>query len=274
LLKSLERNDAVAPEPPRGPAPQPGGLAKDVLRLYTRPGALFADLPQNNRSARALLVLLALYVLYAALVLSTRVPDYEIQARAQKDINRSAEQLKGEDNSEDLTRAVEGLEKQAVFNRVFSRILLLLGGPTRLLCGVGLLSSVLFLAVSFWGSAKPDFAQLAGVVIFASFAAVPGLLVRLLLISQVQTMRVETSAAVLLPDPHVGLGAYLLLRRLDPFEVWYWSLVGLGLWKTGQMSGRRAVVVAVVLALLAGLCQACLDAGDLAEYRGELFQAP
>jgi hypothetical protein len=273
LLRSLERTETAPPEAPGKPAERPGGLGRDILHLYTRPGALFADLPRSNHLGGALLVLLLLYALYAGLLLSTGVPDYEIEAQAQKEISRAALQLKGEDNSEELARKVDGLEKQATFNRLFSRILLLLGGPVRLLLGVGVLASVLFLAVSFWGAAKPDFAQLAGVVVFASFALVPRLLLRLLLVSQLQVMRVETSAAALLPSLRSGLGAYLLLRRLDPFEVWYWALVGLGLWKTGQMSGRRAAVAALLLALLAGLCQACLDLGDLAEYRGELIKA-
>src|SRR5262249_36260404 len=149
---------------------------------------------------------------------------------------------KGDENSAERARIVETLEKAAVFNKLFARIVLFVGAPLRLLLGVGVVASLLFLAVALWGSAHADFRQLGAIAVFASFVELPRLLVRLFLIVRLQALRVETSAAAFLPSTRAGLGAFLLLRRLDPFEAWYWVLVGLGLWKTGQMSGRRALV--------------------------------
>jgi hypothetical protein len=45
-------------------------------------------------------------------------------------------------------------------------------------------------------------------------------------------------------------------------------LVGLGVWKTGQLGGRAAVVAVAVLALLAALAQLNLDAMALGDFRG------
>src|SRR5262249_5470200 len=148
----------------------------DVVRLFLRPGALFAELHRTNRAAAALFVLLAVHLLYAGLLLLTGVPDYEIEAQSQKEINRTAEQLKGEENEQELNRKVEALEKKAVFDRLFARVALLAGEPMGTLAVVGLVSCALFLAVALWGSAKADFAQLAGIVVFASFVEVPQLL--------------------------------------------------------------------------------------------------
>jgi hypothetical protein len=92
------------------------------------------------------------------------------------------------------------------------------------------------------------------------------------LVASIHATRVETSLAALLSGPRAGLTAFLLFRRLDPFEVWFWVLIGLGLWKTGQMSGRRALLVTLALALLATLVQGCLDVGNLAEYQAVTMQ--
>src|SRR5262249_39877736 len=150
-------------------------------------------------------------------------------------------------------QTVVALEKGGVFARLVARVLLVVGGPVQLLVHVAVLSSVLFVVIALVGGSKPDFRLLAGVVLFAASVEVPRLLLRLLLISQLQVSRVEPSAAALVAAPQVNLAVYLLLRRLDPFEMWFWGLLGLGLWQTGQLRLRGAVVLVVVLALLAAL---------------------
>jgi hypothetical protein len=239
--------------------------------VFLRPGALFARLEVENRAAGALLVLLLFHVLGAALLLTTGVPDYEIAARAQRDLARAAEQLRDDETSNEFTQAVESLEKQATFNKLFSRLQLQVGGPLRLLAGVALVASALYLVVAVWGRTKADYPLLAALVIFASYTALPRLAARLFLVSQLQVLRVETSAAAFLTDPRAaGLVPYLLLRRLDPFELWYWALVGLGLWKTGQFTGKRAVVATVLLALLTAAGQSVLDLSEVAEIQIQL----
>ncbi len=244
-----------------------GGPLADLVRLFTSPGALFANLPLVNRAGGALLVLLAAQLAAAAVIVATRVHDYEVSARAEQDSNRIAEQLKGDENSEELTKALEAREKQAVFDKMFGRVRLFVGDPLRLLLGIAVVASLCFLAVSLGGAAKADFRVLWGVVVFASCVELPRLLVRVVLVAGVHASRVETSLAAFLPGQRAGLAAFLLLRRLDPFELWYWALVGLGLWKTGQMSGRRALAVALTLAVLAALVQGCFDVGNLADYQ-------
>ena len=247
-----------------------GGLLADVVRLFLSPGTLFAHLPVVNRSGGALLILIVAHLLCAGFILSTGVPDYEIAVQTQQEIARIDEQLKGDENSEERTRAIEALEKAEAFNKLFTRVALFAGGPLRLLLGVAALASLLFLAVTFWGAAKADFRLLWGVVAFASCVMLPRLLLVAFLVARLQVQRVETSLAVLVSNPRAAPLVFLLLRRLDPFEAWYWALVGLGLWKTGQMSGRQAVIVTTALALSVMLVQVCLDLGTLAEYRAPL----
>jgi hypothetical protein len=139
------------------------------------------------------------------------------------------------------------------------------GTPLRLFVGVLVVTSLLFVAVAFHQAAKPDWALLAGIVTFATFVELPRLLVRLLLIATLHVSRVETSAAAFVSAPEVGLGWYLLLRRLDPFDLWYWTLIGYGTWKTGQLNRRWAVLFVLGLALFAAINTCVAEVPDLAE---------
>jgi hypothetical protein len=265
LGKTAADLDASAPPAP-GPRPteRPGGLFRDLANLYLHPAALFDDLPRWNRSAAALLLLMALQALYALGVVSTGVLDYEIDADTQKAVSRYADQPHSDESADQVNATLDGLIKGGTFNKLLKRVGLVAGGPVRVATEAGLLAGVLFIVVALRGTAKPDFHLLAAVVIFAAYALVPRLLVRLFLISQLQVSRVETSAAAFAPVPHVSLWVYLLLRRLDPFDAWYWALVGLGTWRTGQLSARAALVTVLVLALLVALLQAALDVPELA----------
>jgi hypothetical protein len=268
-MASTDNDIAVTP-PERPPAEQPGSLLGDIGNLFLAPGRLFADLPRWNRSALALLVLMFLHVVYACAVLSTGVPDYEIGVASQKAINRVPEPNPVDNNADEINRQVTALEKEAAFNQLLTRVRWVAGGPVHVLFSVALVASLLFVVVALRGGAKPDFQLLAAVAVFAAYVEVPRMLVRLVLIAQLQALRVETSAAALI-DLRAGLVPFLLLRRLDPFEFWYWGLVCLGVWKTGQLSGRAALVTVALLALLAAaLTAVTVDLNDLAEIQWKL----
>jgi hypothetical protein len=256
--------------PPTAAAPRPterpGSLFRDLVNLYLHPSVLFEALPRWNRSASALGVLMLLYALYAAALVSTGVLDYEIQLETAKAANRYANQPHTDESAEDVNRMLTAIDKGATFSMLLSRVVLIAGSPVSAAAGAGLLASVLFVVVALRGAAKPDFHLLAAVAIFAAYALVPRLLVHLFLVSQLQVSRVETSLAAFVSAPHVSLPVYLLLRRLDPFDVWYWCLVGLGLWKTGQLSGRTALVTAVVLGVMVAVLLAAADVSVFAEY--------
>lgn len=242
-----------------------GSLFGDLFRVYFRPGALFAELPVVNRAAAALWLLLALYVVQAALMLSTGVHAYEIERNTQRGMAREAERLPGDENADELVRNLEAMEKKAVFDRLLNRLVLLVGGPLRVLIGVVTVAGLLYAVVALRGTAKADFALLAGIAVFAACTQVPRLLLQLYLVGELHASRIETSAAAFVTAPQTSLGAYLLLRRLDPFDAWYWLLIGLGVWKTGQLSAGRAVFATIVLAVLSALVLINIDFQMLAD---------
>jgi Yip1 domain len=269
-MTTADAGDTPTSLPEARPNGPPGGLLDDVVAAFFAPAALFDRLPAHNRAAAALLVLLLAHVLYALGVISTGVVDYETGARAEREIARQTAHLPGDDPADDPQHLAETLEKGAAFTRMLTRVLLLVAGPARVLCGVGVLAGILFVVVALSGATKADFSLLAGVAVFAAFAEVPRLLLRLLLIAGVHASRVETSLAAFADVHHVGLAGFLFLRRLDPFDAWYWALVALGLCRTGQLRLRWAVTVVVALALLTALLQCMMEVGDLAEIKFNL----
>jgi hypothetical protein len=248
------------------PIERPGSLFRDLVNLYLSPSILFGELPRWNRAAAALFLLMLLQAMYAVALVSTGVLDYEIQLTTAKAANQYANQPHTDESAEDVNRVLAAIDKGGTFNMLLARVLLVAGGPVGVAVQAGLLASVLFVVVALRGTAKPDFHLLAAVAIFAAYTEVPRMLVQLFLVSQLQVSRVETSLAAFVSAPHVSLPVYLVLRRFDPFDVWYWCLVGLGLWKTGQLSRRTALVAVVVLAVAATAVLAAGDLAGLAEY--------
>jgi hypothetical protein len=225
---------------------------------------LFRELPRANRVASALLLLMALHALYGVGLISTGVLDYEIDAHSQKEISQVRQHPPGKEDAAKFTTALDAVGKGAIFQKQLMRVLLVAGGPIWLCLSVCVLSGCLFLVVALRGG-KPNYQVLLSVTTFAAYVEVPRLLMRLLLIAQLHVSRVETSAAAFVSRPEVGLAPYLLLRRLDPFEVWYYLLVGLGVYHVGQLKPRSAAVVACVLAFLAAILNMVGDLQNLAE---------
>ena len=245
----------------------PTTLASDLVALYVRPGSLFERLHRQNRSGAVLMLLILAHIVYGLAVGSTGVLDYDVALRAEQQISQYVLRQEGADDEDVVTETVESFEKGAIFNQLVGRILLVIQGPIGLLLGVGILSGVLFVIVALFGS-KADLQLLTGIVVFSACVDVPRLLLRLLLISQLQVMRVETSLAALAASPEVGLPVYVALRRLDPFILWFWMLVGIGLWRARLLSGRASVVTVCLLAVLAALWHGGLDVLELADISG------
>jgi hypothetical protein len=241
-----------------------GSLAQDIFAVFVLPMSLFRELPRTNRVAGALLLLMGVHTLYGLGLISTGVLNYEIDANTQKEISGLRQHPPAKEEAEKFVTALEAIEKGAIFKKELSRVLLLAGGPLQLCLGVSVLSGLLFLVVALRGG-KPNFQVLLGVTVFAAYVEVPRLFLRLLLVAQLQVSRVETSAAAFVSRPEIGLPSYLFLRRLDPFELWYYLLIGLGVYQTGQLKRRAAIVTACVLALLAAGLHCVGDLQELAE---------
>jgi hypothetical protein len=261
-----EEVDTLASAPALGTSSEhKGSLARDVLAVFFRPRSLFQELPRTNRVASALILLMALYALYGLGMYATGVLNYEIDVQTQTQLSGLRQHPPAKDDAAKFTSALETIEKGSVFQKELSRVALLAGGPIQLCLSVSVLSAVVFLVVALRGG-KPNFQVLLGVTTFAAYVEVPRLIMQLVLTAQLHVSRVETSAAAFFSRADIGLGNYLLVRRLDPFEVWYYVLVGLGLYHTGQLKRRWAIVTACLLALFAAVLRCMGDLPQFAEF--------
>jgi hypothetical protein len=167
--------------------------------------------------------------------------------------------------------AAEMTEKSAEFTILMSRSAMIIGPPLRVLITVGFLAGVLFAVVAL-GGGKPKMALLAAIVTFASFPEIPRQLLRAYLISATQQTRVETSLAALpnqLADSGISLGQYLLMRRIDPFDLWFWMLFFMGIRRAARFSPRTAIWVTAFLFLICTSVRVLEDMVELAEFHFE-----
>lgn len=242
----------------------PRGLWEDFLYLAWCPSALFARLPIQNRFASAMLVIMLLHVLGALAIVGTGVYDYEIEVATERQIAQARVTYEGEEGQQ-LESALQSLEKGAIFAKSLQRVLLVCDGPLRLTVTVTVFTAILFVFAAV-ASGKPNPPLLSGVVAYAWAVELARLALRVCLIARLGVSRVETSAAALLqPDPSNFL-RYLLLRRLDPFDLWFWILIAMGLYHSGQMSKRAAWTSVVLLATGVIIMQLGWDVLQLAQW--------
>lgn len=249
----------------RNPTALPASsLAQDVLDLFWRPSRLYADLPMHKRTGAALTILVSAYVLYGFGLLSTGIHDYEIQETAQRATVRHLQLHHGDDTPDDLNTALDMIDRGAVFSRAVTRLWLLLGRPATIVFGIGLLSGTWYLVIAMRGT-RPDFRLIWAVITWAHCVEIPHMALRLVMASQLGASRIETSAAALATGPEVGLAGYVILRQFDPFTLWYWCLVALGIHNTGQMKRRGAAAATIAFALVGAVGQAAVDLAELVD---------
>lgn len=263
-MSSNEQVLAMSSPPTVAPA-RPQNLLDDIAAVFVSPGPLFDEITVRNRGARALIVLVALQFCYAWAVMKTGIIDYEIDVATQAEVSRMMRDQGRSENEQQLNAQIDGVEKWSGFKKMLKKLDVLFGTPAQTIVKVNLIAGVFFAAIALSGG-KPKFDQLASVAIYASFVELPRMLLKLYLITTVDRLRVETSVAALFSAGEgIDLWSYLLLRRLDPFDIWFWALVGYGVWKIGQAKPRLAASVTVMLAIIYSGSAIGVDIVDYAE---------
>lgn len=161
------------------------------------------------------------------------------------------------------------------FERLLTRIQVVVAEPMRALASILLISAVLYGAVALTGR-KPEWHTLLSICVFASFVDLLGLLMRLVLMLRYATLEIDTSLALLTrplvraegADP-VGLAALAGgLTALEPFRVWFWLVVIVGLSATAQLRGWRAWAICLLCWLAAAGVRTLLTVGAVAGAAG------
>ncbi len=167
-----------------------------------------------------------------------------------------------------MSKMIEEQLEEGEFLRLMARINAVIINP------IGVLAVVLLIPAMFYGlvaltGKKPEWHTLVTICVFASFADAAGALTRLLLMLRFETEFVDTSLAPLarLMDvaeassaaPLAGLAG--LMTAVDPFRIWFWIILAIGLVTTSQLRGWKVWLSCSLCWLIAAGMRAVLMVG-------------
>lgn len=216
----------------------------DIPRALFAPRGVFGRVEDVPAYAWALVLLLVSVTMLGYLLVETGLIDREVELQVQKNIAAlELEQLDVVERSA-LSDMIADKKKEGEFLRLIRRVQVIGASPIATLACVLLIPAMLFGLVALTGK-KPEWHTLVTICVFAGFADVIGTIVRLGMRLQFRTLFVDTSLAPLTnfmqgqsAQANAALGG--LLTALDPFRIWFWLIMVVGLTVTRQLRGWRA----------------------------------
>lgn len=239
----MNASATVQPAGPDTPARALGiGAALTVL---ASPGRVFARVEDTGAYGWLLAALLIFVALIGFVEVKTGLIDRSVDQQTESAL-ATLEREQGHllDRIE-LRDRMDGIRKSGEFTKLLSRLGVVVFSPSYLLASFLLLASILYAVVALTGR-KPEYHTLMAICVFAGVVELLGALVRLGMVLAYRTTYVDTSLGMLAPA-----GASTPLSAIDPFRLWFWVLVGIGLTVTRQLSRRMAIVSCVALAMVA-----------------------
>jgi hypothetical protein len=213
--------------------------------MFTSPRSVFARVEDTGAYGWALVTLLGLVVLIGYAQIQTglidRVADQQTEmALAQLEDSQAdlVDRIQLRDRMKDVREAGE-------FNKLINRLVVIGGLPVFVLASFLLIASALYAIVALTGR-KPEYHTLMSICVFSGFIELAGYIVGLAMMLYYRTTDVDTSLASLGPPGEPSFWA-----AIDPFRIWFWVLVAIGLAVTRQLSRRMAIVSCSVMCLVA-----------------------
>jgi len=231
-----------------------------MVRAPWSPKRAFASVEDVARYGWPLAMLLALFALAGYATVQTGLIERDVEQRVQKRIAAVDEAQAHLGDRAALRDAYAEQRKAGEFERTILNMVAVIAAPLGLLATLLIIAAVLFAVVALTGH-KAEWHTLMTIVVYAAAVDALALIVRFALMMHFQTLEVHTSLAPLVRlsfsdsgmQPQ-ALGALMgLATAIDPFRVWFWILVVMGLRVTRQLMGWRAVLI----------CTACWMFGAL-----------
>jgi len=218
---------------------------RHALWVLTRPAALFSRVEDTGAYGWTLATLLCLVMLVGYAQVQTglidRVVDRQTEAKL-AELEKTQLEAMGRLALRDR---MEALRKEGEFNKLLTRLGVVAFSPIYTLACFLAISSVLYAVVALSGS-KPQYHTLMAICVYSGVVVLVSQMLRLGMMVFYHTNEVDTSLGMLTPP-----GRPSVLAAVDPFRIWFWLLVAVGLTVTQQLSRRSALVTCAVLCLLA-----------------------
>lgn len=228
---------------------QQGGEAAPGVRhamlVFSSPPALFRRVEDTGAYGWTLVTLLALVTLLGYAEVQTGLIDRVVD---QKTEGRLAELEGSQANLVDrvlLREQMDDIRKTGEFEKLMTRLGAVVASPAYILVSALLIASCLYAMVALTGR-KPEYHTLMSICVYAMFVDLLAQAVRLAMILFYRTIEVNTSLGMV--SASRGLA---WLSAIDPFRIWFWVLVAIGLTVTQQLSRRMAIVSCMLMCLVA-----------------------
>ena len=220
----------------------------DLPLVFLAPRRLFARVEDVATYGWSMVLLLTAMMVIGFATVETGLIDLEVARGVQRDIAAFEKQQSDADVVERsaLREFIEDKQKEGRFLRLMARVQVVVARPAATLASILLVDALLYGVVALTGR-KPEWHTLITLCVFASFVDLFGALVRLGFMLHFRTLDVDLTLArvVQLMDIE-GEGAATssaalsgLLSAVDPFGIWFWLVLIVGLSVTAQLRGWK-----------------------------------
>lgn len=234
----------LADSDPQTPRAAALGVA-DALRVLTAPRSVFRRIEDTGAYGWTLAVLLGLVTLIGYAEVKTGLIERVVQRQTEQrkaKVEREQRDLLGR---VELRAALEEIDQAGKFTTLTTQILAVAASPVYFLASVLVIASCLYAAVALTGR-KPEYHTLVAICVYSEFVELFAYILRLAMMLVYRTVEVDTSLGILATSK-----TWLWLSAIDPFRIWFWVLLAMGVTTTRQLSRRAAIIACVALCLLA-----------------------
>jgi len=223
---------------------------RHIPLVFLAPGRLFSRVEDVPAWGWPLLVLLTIVTLSGWAMIETGLIDRQVDMAVRANIARIDSMQRDVVERSELRERYEAEYKMGEFRKLLKRMQVVVAEPLKALAVTLLGAAVLYGVVALSGR-KAEWHTLLTVFVFAGFVDLLRVLIRLGLMLRFATLEIDTSLAPVVAlirpgqemDPMQVAAISGVLTGLDPFRIWYWLVVIVGLATTSQLRGWRAWLV-------------------------------
>lgn len=216
---------------------------RHAMLVFAAPRALFARVEDTGAYGWALVTLIGLVMLVGYAQVQTGLIDRDVDRATERRLAQLEESQAELLDRIELRTRMESIRKEGVFLKVMTRLGVVVASPVYLLASFLLIASALYAVVALTGR-KPEYHTLMSICVYAGFIELTAYVLKLAMMLYYRSTEVDTSLRAL-----AEAGKPSALGAIDPFRIWFWVLVCIGLVTTHQLSRRMAVVTCCVLGL-------------------------
>lgn len=237
---------AMLEDQPIGPQDDVVGIG-DAPWVLVAPRALFSRVQETTAYGWTLVVLVGLVTLIGYAQMQTGLIDRVVDFQTQQSLAQTEKTQAGLISRIELSEKMEQIREQGQFTKLLTRLGAMVFTPVYMLASFLVISAILYAAVALTGR-TPQYHILMAICVYAGFIELVGLVLRLAMMIYYRTIAVDTSLGMLV-SPEKSPALFVVLSAINPFQLWFWGLIGIGLVVTDQLKRRGAAVWCSILCL-------------------------